>query len=104
MPLFSVIVPVYNRRDEVEELLLSLSGQIEKDFETIIIEDGSSERCEDIVLKYSASANVKYFYKPNGGRSQARNYGMQNATGSWFVFFDSDCVIPSSYFFVAKSA
>lgn len=104
MPLFSIIIPVYNRRDEVEELLASLSVQSEKEFETIIVEDGSAVPCEDIALKYAAAANVKYFYKENGGRSKARNYGMQRASGSWLVFFDSDCVIPPGYFAGVKKA
>ena len=87
---FSIIVPVYNRRSEVEELLESLSKQTEKDFETIIVEDGSVEDSEDIAERYAESANVRYFMKPNEGRSAARNYGMARAEGEWLIFFDSD--------------
>ena len=98
MPYFSVIVPVYNRRDEVEDLLRSLTLQTDKDFEIILVEDGSTERCEDIALRYSRELDLRYFYKANEGRSIARNYGLEHATGQYFVFFDSDCVIPPDYF------
>jgi len=98
MPYFSVIVPVYNRRDEVEDLLRSLSQQSDKDFEIILVEDGSTERCEDIALRYASELDLRYFYKSNEGRSIARNYGLEHATGQYFVFFDSDCVIPPDYF------
>ena len=98
MPYFSVIVPVYNRRDEVEDLLRSLTRQTDKDFEIILVEDGSTERCEDIALRYSRELDLRYFYKTNEGRSIARNYGLEHATGQYFVFFDSDCVIPPDYF------
>jgi len=98
MPYFSVIVPVYNRRDEVEDLLRSLTRQTDKDFEIILVEDGSTERCEDIALRYSSELDLRYFYKANEGRSIARNYGLEHATGQYFVFFDSDCVIPPDYF------
>lgn len=98
MPYFSVIVPVYNRRDEVEDLLRSLTKQTDKDFEIILVEDGSTERCEDIALRYSSELDLRYFYKANEGRSIARNYGLEHATGQYFVFFDSDCVIPPDYF------
>ena len=91
MPYFSVIVPVYNRRDEVEDLLRSLTRQTDKDFEIILVEDGSTERCEDIALRYSSELDLRYFYKTNEGRSIARNYGLEHATGQYFVFFDSDC-------------
>ncbi|MBQ3576415.1 MAG: glycosyltransferase family 2 protein, partial [Coprobacter sp.] len=99
---FSIIVPVYNRRAEVEELLESLSKQTDKDFETIIVEDGSIEDSEDIAKRYAESANVRYFMKKNEGRSAARNYGMERAEGEWFIFFDSDCVIPPTYFEIVK--
>lgn len=96
---YSVIVPVYNRPAEVDELLDSLMSQTLRDFEVIIVEDGSSVPCEDICKKYEADGlNVKYFFKENEGRSIARNYGMERSAGSFFVFFDSDCVIPRDYF------
>ncbi len=97
MPYFSIIVPVYNRREEVNDLLQSLSQQTSKDFEAVLVEDGSTELCGDIVKKYEGTVNVKYFYKENEGRSIARNYGMERASGEYFLFFDSDCVIPAHY-------
>lgn len=98
MPRFSVIIPVYNRIDEVDDLLKSLSCQTVKNFEVIIVEDGSTMPCKTTVDKYVDSVNVKYFFKENEGRSIARNYGMERAEGDYFILFDSDCVIPPSYF------
>lgn len=98
MPYFSVIVPVYNRVDEVDDLLNSLSKQTCQDFEVIIVEDGSTERCDSVALEYTGKVDVRYFYKENEGRSIARNYGLRCARGDYFVFFDSDCVIPPQYF------
>lgn len=96
-PRFSVIVPVYNRVDEVEDLMASLEEQTCKDFEVVIVEDGSTQPCEDVVKRHSGVPS-KYFYKDNEGRSIARNYGMERADGDYFIFFDSDCVIPPRYF------
>lgn len=95
---FSIIIPVYNRIDEVDNLLESLTAQTLKNFEVIIVEDGSSEPCRNAVEKYNGQIDVKYFYKDNEGRSIARNYGLEHATGDYFIFFDSDCVIPPEYF------
>lgn len=103
MPQFSVIVPVYNRIDEVSDLLASLAGQTCKDFETIIVEDGSTEPCAEVVEKYASAANARYYFKENEGRSIARNHGMEHATGDYFIFFDSDCVIPPGYFATLKA-
>lgn len=96
---FSVIVPVYNRIDEVRDLLDSLRCQTLKNFEVVIVEDGSTAPCEEAV-KSAKDLRVKYFYKDNEGRSIARNYGMERAEGDYFIFFDSDCVIPENYFAV----
>ncbi|MBQ9076930.1 MAG: glycosyltransferase [Muribaculaceae bacterium] len=104
MPKYSVIVPVYNRIDEVNDLLESLSRQSSSDFEVIIVEDGSTAPCDGVVKKYADKIDVKYFYKENEGRSIARNYGLERATGDYFIFFDSDCVIPSGYFKVLSTA
>lgn len=98
MPKYSVIIPVYNRIDEVDELLRSLTEQTVKDFEVIIVEDGSTAPCRDAVEKYASLLDVKYFYKDNEGRSIARNYGIERSSGQWLVFFDSDCLIPPLYF------
>ncbi|MGN0214461.1 MAG: glycosyltransferase [Muribaculaceae bacterium] len=98
MPYFSVIVPVYNRIDEVRDLLASLAVQSNSDFEVLIVEDGSTEPCKEVVESFSNRMAVRYFYKENEGRSIARNYGIERAQGEYFVFFDSDCVIPADYF------
>jgi glycosyltransferase involved in cell wall biosynthesis len=97
MPQFSIIIPVYNRVDEVQELLESLANQSCKDFEVVIVEDGSSLPCEDICRQYRDKIEVSYYYKENEGRSIARNYGLERAKGDYFIFFDSDCVIPAQY-------
>lgn len=98
-PLFSVIVPVYNRRSEVRDLLQSLSEQTARNFEVILVEDGSTDPCRDIAEEFAAGGlNVKYYYKDNEGRSIARNHGIERSEGQWLVFFDSDCVIPPQYF------
>ena len=98
MPYFSVIIPVYNRPGEVNDLLKSLSEQTCKDFEVIIVEDGSTVPCKEAVDTYAGQIDIKYYHKSNEGRSIARNYGIEHATGEYFVFFDSDCVIPPQYF------
>lgn len=98
MPYFSVIVPVYNRCDEVRDLLDSLARQSESNFEVIIVEDGSTEPCREVVEAFADRVDVQYYYKDNEGRSIARNYGIERAQGQYFIFFDSDCVIPEDYF------
>lgn len=96
-PRFSIIVPVYNRPQEVEELLESLSGQTDKDFELVIVEDGSTEKCEDSCKRYGDKIAIKYYHKSNEGRSIARNYGIERADGEYYVFVDSDCILPPEY-------
>ncbi|MFT4661005.1 MAG: glycosyltransferase involved in cell wall biosynthesis [Patiriisocius sp.] len=97
MKKYSVIVPVYNRPSEVDELLGSLQSQTLKDFEIVIIEDGSTEDCKSIIAKYP-DLEVNYFFKDNSGPGDSRNVGMTKAKGLWMIFFDSDCVIPEAYF------
>ena len=94
---FSVIVPVYNRPDEVSELLESLSLQTFKDFELVLVEDGSTKPCSTQVETYRADMQIQYIVKENTGRSDTRNIGMQHAKGAYFIFFDSDCIIPPGY-------
>ena len=96
-PRFSIIVPVYNRIDEVKDLLGSLENQTLKNFEVVIVEDGSTLPCRETV-ETTKGVDVRYFFKENEGRSIARNHGMEHARGDYFVFFDSDCVIPENYF------
>ncbi|MFL1684495.1 MULTISPECIES: glycosyltransferase [Bacteroidales] len=102
MPYFSVIIPVYNRPDEVRDLLESLSNQTSHDFEILLVEDGSTLPCRSVANDYSEKLDVHYYYKENEGRSIARNYGMEKASGEYFIFFDSDCVIPESYFEIVR--
>jgi glycosyltransferase involved in cell wall biosynthesis len=94
---YSIIIPVYNRPDEADELLESLCHQTVTDFEVIIVEDGSTIPCQDVVGKYVDRLNVKYFVKPNGGPGPARNYGVEQAQGDYVLILDSDCVIPQGY-------
>ena len=95
---FSFIIPVYNRPDEVDELLNSLQKQTYKnDFEVVIIEDGSTLPCLEMVDKYKSFLNISYFFKENSGPGASRNYGMQRALGNYFIILDSDCVLPETY-------
>lgn len=95
---YSVIIPVYNRPDEVDELLHSLTLQTIKDFEVIIVEDGSSVPCHEIAKKYSGLLDIKYFSKPNSGPGQTRNYGAERSCGEYLIILDSDCILPPNYF------
>lgn len=94
---YSIIIPVFNRPIEVDELLESLTKQTFKDFEVLIVEDGSSERCEEVVNKYKERLTIRYFFKENSGQGFSRNYGFERAKGDWFLVFDSDCLIPENY-------
>jgi glycosyltransferase involved in cell wall biosynthesis len=98
MRLYSVIIPVYNRPDEVDELLDSLTRQSYTNFEVLIIEDGSTERCESAVEKYRNKLDIAYYFKENSGQGFSRNYGYERAKGDYFIVFDSDCLIPEHYF------
>ncbi len=99
---FSVIVPVYNRPDEVDELLESLTKQRYKNFEVIIVEDGSKIDCKKEVDKYSENLDIKYEQKENGGPASARNYGFKYISGDYCIFFDSDVIVPRQYMEVVK--
>jgi glycosyltransferase involved in cell wall biosynthesis len=95
---FSLIIPVYNRPEEVDELLESLStSDFNQYFEVVIIEDGSSMKCETVVQKYESKLTISYYYKDNSGPGDSRNYGMKKAKGDYFIIFDSDCIIPTEY-------
>lgn len=97
-PRYSVIVPVYNRPEEAEELLLSLTRQRQGDFEVLIVDDGSTQRCDTVVDKFRGKLDVRYFYKQNSGPGPTRNFGAGQARGAYLVFFDSDCIVPQHYF------
>ena len=94
---YSIIVPVYNRPDEVDELLQSLTAQTLHDMEVIIVEDGSGLPCEDVVRRYAGKLQLRYYMKENSGPGPARNYGAGHSQGEWLIFLDSDCVLPSGY-------
>ena len=94
---YSIIVPVYNRPDEVDELLESLSNQTLKDFEVIIVEDGSVKTCKDVCDKYADILVLHYYAKENSGPGQSRNYGAERANGEWLIILDSDVVLPNGY-------
>ena len=95
---YSVIIPVYNRPDEVSELLASIAAQSFRDFEVLVVEDGSSVKCENIVNQYNDKLNIKYLYKENGGPAMARNYAAERAEGEYLLILDSDTVLPEGYF------
>jgi glycosyltransferase involved in cell wall biosynthesis len=102
MRKYSIIIPIYNRPDELDELLESLTKQTFKNFEIIVIEDGSKLKCDQVVEKYSKTLGIKYFFKENGGQGFARNYGFERASGDYFVQFDSDAIIPANYFEIVE--
>ena len=101
---FSIIVPVYNRPDEVDELLESLSNQTLKDFEVIIVEDGSVKPCKDVCDKYAGILALHYYAKENSGPGQSRNYGAERANAEWLIVLDSDVVLPQGYLAAVDSA
>ncbi|WP_372745021.1 glycosyltransferase family 2 protein [Lutibacter sp.] len=95
---FSIIIPVYNRPQEIKELLESLTKQTyKKAFEIVIVEDGSTQKSDEVVKHYSEVLNINYFFKENSGAGASRNFGMQKAKGNYFIIFDSDCIIPAPY-------
>ena len=95
---FSIIIPVFNRPDEIKELLDSLvQTDYKEDFELVIIEDGSNLTCENVIDSFKSKLNISYYIKENTGPGDSRNYGMKKAKGDYFLIFDSDCIIPKSY-------
>lgn len=95
---YSLIIPVYNRPDEILELLQSIEKQTFKgDYEIIIVEDGSQIDCKNIVKEFENKLPITYFYKENSGPGASRNYAMQRATGNYFIILDSDCLLPEHY-------
>ena len=96
-PAVSFIIPVYDRPDEIHDLLESMARQTDRDFEVVIVEDGSKVPCRKECEDFDGAVNLKYFYKDNEGRSIARNYGIDRADGDFLVFIDSDCILPPDY-------
>lgn len=96
-PKYSVVIPVYNRPDEVDELLQSLCGQTYQNFEVVVVEDGSAIPCKQVVEKYAEMLDVHYFEKPNSGPGQTRNYAAERSRGEYLLILDSDCILPETY-------
>ena len=94
---YSVIVPVYNRPKEVEELLESLCTQTFTDFEVIVVEDGSSDKSDTVCERYQERLDLHYYFKPNSGPGPSRNYGAEHAHGDYLLILDSDVIVPEDY-------
>ncbi len=102
---FSLIIPVYNRPEEIHELLESVSQTTyNEEFEIVIVEDGSTIRCENVIEKYKSKLKISYYFKDNSGPGASRNYGMKKARGDYFIIFDSDCIIPKQYLSEVETA
>ena len=100
---FSIIIPLYNRPLEIDELLYTLTQQTYLQFEVLVIEDGSKISAKEIVDSYADNLAVSYYYKENAGQGFARNFGFEHAKGDYFVVFDSDCLIPIDYLEIVKN-
>jgi glycosyltransferase involved in cell wall biosynthesis len=100
---FSIIIPLYNRPQEIDELLHTLTQQTYLQFEVIVIEDGSTLDAKEIVDSYADRLDIHYYFKENGGQGFARNFGFERAKGDYFVVFDSDCLIPIDYLEIVKN-
>ena len=94
---YSFIIPVYNRPEEVDELLNSLTRQTNKNFEVLIVEDGSSVPCKEVVDNYADRLDICYYFKSNSGPGQTRNYGAERGHGEYLIILDSDCILPEGY-------
>jgi glycosyltransferase involved in cell wall biosynthesis len=94
---FSIIIPLYNRPQEISELLGTLTLQTYKQFEVLVIEDGSTNKADGIIKSFEGRLDLKYYEKPNEGQGFTRNFGFERAKGDYFIIFDSDCLIPADY-------
>lgn len=94
---FSIIIPLYNRPQEIKELLDTLEKQTYTAFEVLVIEDGSTLDAKEIVQSFQNKLDIHYFFKPNEGQGFTRNFGFERAKGDYFIIFDSDCLIPENY-------
>ena len=94
---YSIIVPVYNRPDEVDELLESLTHQVFRNFEVVIVEDGSDKRCDEVCNRYKDLLPLRYYYKKNSGPGNSRNFGVDYANSDYVIILDSDVVVPPHY-------
>jgi glycosyltransferase involved in cell wall biosynthesis len=101
---FSFIIPVYNRPEEIEELLSSfLNFEGDNTFEIVIVEDGSTETSKRVVEAFKNQLDISYYFKPNSGPGDSRNFGMQKAKGNYFIILDSDVIMPSNYLIEVKA-
>ena len=101
---YSVIIPVYNRPNEVDELLQSLAKQTYRNFEVVVVEDGSSVPCRSVVEKYAGALDLHYLEKKNSGPGLTRNFGAEHSRGEYLIFLDSDCVLPETYLQAVEKA
>ena len=102
---FSIIIPVYNRPNEIDELLQSIAKQRgDSKIEVVIIDDGSQKKSDLIAEEFKELLSVKYFYKENSGAGDSRNYGMRKASGDYFIILDSDCILPDNYLSEVENA
>lgn len=99
---FSIIIPLYNRPQEIKELLSTLCKQTYMQFEVLVIEDGSVNDAKDIVTSFENKLDVKYYFKENSGQGFSRNFGFERAKGDYFIIFDSDILVPSDYLEIVK--
>lgn len=100
---YSIIIPVYNRPDELGELLECLAQQTFKNFEVVVVEDGSKIKCKDVVDAFKSQLDIAYYYKENGGQGFARNYGFERAKGDYFILLDSDALLEPNYLAVVDN-
>jgi len=101
--LFSIIIPVFNRPQEVDELLESLCRQTFTDFEVVVVEDGSTEKCDTVCEKYQNKLTLNYYFKPNSGPGPSRNYGAERSRGEYLIILDSDVIVPENYLDIVKA-
>jgi glycosyltransferase involved in cell wall biosynthesis len=101
---FSIIIPLYNRPQEIKELLDTLVLQTYRNFEVLVIEDGSVNDAEQIIASFMDKLNLRYFKKVNEGQGFTRNFGFQHAKGEYFIIFDSDCLIPADYLEIVNNS
>ena len=101
---FSIIIPLYNRPQEIKELLETLTLQTYTQFEVLVIEDGSVDDAEAIVNTFAGKLDIRYFKKPNEGQGFTRNFGFERAKGDYFIVFDSDCLIPANYLEIVNNS
>lgn len=94
---FSIIIPVYNRPDEIQELLESIVNQTFFNFEVIVVEDGSTHQCKHVIEQYQDKITVAYYEKVNSGPGPTRNFGAKHASGDYLIILDSDCILPPFY-------